>query len=63
MEYQLAVSGLDTEELCRRRPVGEGCGQQATSELVVIHSLDTRGEAESSVYAGRWSMAIGQICE
>lgn len=60
---KLAVSGLDTEELCRRRPVGEGWGQRATSELVVTHQLGTGGEAKGSAYAGRWSVATGHICE
>lgn len=45
---QAAVSGLDAEGLCRRRPVGEGGGQRAASELVVIHNLGTGGEAEFS---------------
>lgn len=57
MGYRLAVSGSDTEALCRRRPVGEGWGQWATSEPAVIHSSGTAGEAESSAYAGRWAAA------
>lgn len=60
---QAAVSGLDAEGLCRRRPVGEGGGQRAASELVVIHNLGTGGEAESSASAGRGSAAVGCICE
>lgn len=63
MEYRLAVSGLDTEGPCRRRPVGEGWGQRATCELVVIPSLDTGGEAESSASAGKGSAAVGHICQ